>query len=175
MDVCKTLVPNVVAPEVLQNDHSYVCELSWPNFVFKFSMIGSYMEDLRKPQNCQNWKVGACSGMGACTGMGACLGQYGSGYFSQGVIFVIFAVNQVGSTKKLTSEICATWVQMHVPSVQFKCVRETCREGSHPTKTVPQLSGLTYLIPPHVQAYFTCHRAGPVSPWCELHLTTSVC
>ena len=31
-----------------------------------------------KPQNCQNWRVGPCSGMGACSGMGTCTGQYGT-------------------------------------------------------------------------------------------------
>ena len=34
----------------------------------EFSMVGSYMEDLKKRQNCQNWEVGACTGMGACPG-----------------------------------------------------------------------------------------------------------
>ena len=38
----------------------------------EFSMVGGYMENLEKPQNCQNWGVGACLGMGACSG------QYGS-------------------------------------------------------------------------------------------------
>ena len=28
----------------------------------KFSMVGGYTENLEKPQNCQNWGVGACSG-----------------------------------------------------------------------------------------------------------------
>ena len=23
-------------------------------------MVGGYTEDLKKPQNCQNWRVGAC-------------------------------------------------------------------------------------------------------------------
>ena len=30
--VCETLLPDVVAPEAHQNDHSYVCELSGPTF-----------------------------------------------------------------------------------------------------------------------------------------------
>jgi len=45
-----------------------VCELSGPTFRFttqEFSMVGGYMENLEKPQNCQN------------LGVGACLGQYG--------------------------------------------------------------------------------------------------
>ena len=46
---CETLLLNVVVPEVHQNDHSH---------------------ELKKPQNCQNWAVGACAGMGAY------LGQY---------------------------------------------------------------------------------------------------
>ena len=28
----------------------------------EFSMVGGYTENLEKPQNCQNWGVGACSG-----------------------------------------------------------------------------------------------------------------
>ena len=28
----------------------------------EFSMVGGYMENLEKPQNCQNWGVGTCSG-----------------------------------------------------------------------------------------------------------------
>ena len=38
----------------------------------KFILMGCYTEDLIKPQNCQNWWVGAC------TGMGTCLEQYGN-------------------------------------------------------------------------------------------------
>ena len=34
-------------------------------------MVGGYTENLEKPQKCQNWGVGACSGMGAYSG------QYG--------------------------------------------------------------------------------------------------
>ena len=37
----------------------------------EFCMVGGYMVDLEKPQNCQN------PGVGACTRMGVCLGQYG--------------------------------------------------------------------------------------------------
>ena len=33
----------------------------------EFSMVSSYTE-LKKPQNCQNWAVGACAGMGAYPG-----------------------------------------------------------------------------------------------------------
>ena len=45
-----------------------LCELSGPTFRFatqEFSMVGGYTENLEKPQNGQNWRVGAC------------LGQYG--------------------------------------------------------------------------------------------------
>ena len=47
------------APEQLQ-----LCELSGPTFRFttqEFSMVGGYTENLEKPQNGQNWRVGACS------------------------------------------------------------------------------------------------------------------
>ena len=43
------------------------CELSGPTFKFtmqKFSMVGSYTENLEKPQSCQNWGVGAYAGVG---------------------------------------------------------------------------------------------------------------
>ena len=35
---------------------------------FHFGMVGSYTENPEKPQNCQNWEVGTCSGMGAWLG-----------------------------------------------------------------------------------------------------------
>ena len=41
---------------------------------WEFSVVGSYTENPEKPQNCQNW------GVGACTGMGACSGQYGTSH-----------------------------------------------------------------------------------------------
>ena len=43
----------------------------------EFSMVGGYTENLEKPQNCQNWGVGTCSGMGACSG------QYGNTLLSK--------------------------------------------------------------------------------------------
>ena len=55
-----------------------LCELSGPTFGFtmwEFSMVGGYTENPEKPQNCQNWVVGACTGMGACSG------QYGIFWF----------------------------------------------------------------------------------------------
>ena len=59
--MCKPLMPDVVS-------------LGGPTFGFtmrEFSMVSSYMENLEKPHNCQNW------GVGTCTGMGTCSGQYG--------------------------------------------------------------------------------------------------
>ena len=50
---------------------SKLCELRWPTFEFtmqEFSMVGGYTENLEKPQNCQNWGVGACADMGTCPG-----------------------------------------------------------------------------------------------------------
>ena len=37
----------------------------------RISMVGGYTENPEKPQNCQKWRVGACTGMGTCSG------QYG--------------------------------------------------------------------------------------------------
>ena len=48
-------MPDVVAPEAHQNNHSFVCELSGPTFNSlhkNFMVVGSYMEDLKKPPNC---------------------------------------------------------------------------------------------------------------------------
>ena len=50
-------------------------KLLWCNYhitALSFSMVGGYMENLKKPQNYQNW------GVGTSTGVGACLGQYGN-------------------------------------------------------------------------------------------------
>ena len=62
--MCETLMPDVVVPETHQKDRSYVREISEPTY-FRFttqecSMVGGYTEDLKKPQNCQNWGVSAC-------------------------------------------------------------------------------------------------------------------
>ena len=71
MDVCETWMPDVVAPEAHQNDHSYLSELSGPTFD---SICTNFMVDITcrtQKTNCQNWAVGACVGMGTCPG------QYG--------------------------------------------------------------------------------------------------
>ena len=63
--VYETLMPDVVAPEVHQNNCSYVDELSGTYFRFtmqQFSMVGGYIKEFRKPLNCQNWGVGAFQG-----------------------------------------------------------------------------------------------------------------
>ena len=41
--------------EVHQNDCSYIRELSNVHHVKKFHMVTGYIEDFKKPQNCQNW------------------------------------------------------------------------------------------------------------------------
>ena len=44
------------------SDQLQLCELSGPTSRFtvqEFSMVGDYIEDLEKPQNCQNWGVGS--------------------------------------------------------------------------------------------------------------------
>ena len=67
--LCKPLMPDVVAPKTHSNNRSYVSSTDLP---LEFSMVGGYTENLKRPQNCQNWVVGAC------TGIGTCLGQYGN-------------------------------------------------------------------------------------------------
>ena len=71
LGVCEPLMPDVMASKA----QSQLCELSGSTFGFntqEFSMVGGYTENLEKPLNCQNWRVGACLGMGACSG------QYGN-------------------------------------------------------------------------------------------------
>ena len=74
MDGCVcTLIPDVVVPKVHQNNRSYVSSADLPRIHYaRIYRVGGYTENLEKPQNHQNW------GVGACTGMGACLGQYGT-------------------------------------------------------------------------------------------------
>ena len=58
--VCEPLMPDVVALKVHQNKLSYVssADLLLDLLHKNNSMVGSYMEDLENPQNCQNWGVG---------------------------------------------------------------------------------------------------------------------
>ena len=61
MGVCKPLMPDVVSSKA----QLQLCDLIGPTFGFtmqKFSMAGSYTENLKKPQNYQNWGVGTCPG-----------------------------------------------------------------------------------------------------------------
>ena len=66
--MCETLMSDVVAPEAHQNDWLGSADLLSIHYA-RISMVGGYTEDLKKPQNCQNWGVGACAGW-------ACPGQY---------------------------------------------------------------------------------------------------
>ena len=49
----------LLAPEVHQNDHSYVREFAGLIAIImqECSMVGGYKEDLEKLQNCQMWGV----------------------------------------------------------------------------------------------------------------------
>ena len=70
--LCKPLMPDV---RNVTQSASEQLQLSGPTFRFtmrEFSMVDGYTENLEKSQNCQNW------GVGAYTGMGACSGQYGT-------------------------------------------------------------------------------------------------
>ena len=70
MGVYEPLIPDVVASKT----QLQLCEFSGPTFRFitqEFSMVGGYTQNLKKPENYQNWRVGACSGVGAFSG------QYG--------------------------------------------------------------------------------------------------
>ena len=72
MGVCETLLPDVVAPEAHQNDHSYVHELSGPTFDSLHKNWAVTRRTKKNPQNCQISRV--C----ACVGMAVCPGQYGN-------------------------------------------------------------------------------------------------
>ena len=70
-------MPDVVAPEA----HRMIAAMDGSSLDFQFtmqefSMVGGYTEDLKNPQNCQNWEVGAYSGVGACPGQ--CHSQHSS-------------------------------------------------------------------------------------------------
>ena len=67
---------DVVEPKAHQNDRNYVSSVDLlSKFTMQgFTMEGSYMEDLQKPQNCQNWGVSACPGQyGSTTTLGCTL------------------------------------------------------------------------------------------------------
>ena len=58
--VCEPLMPDVVGPEVQQNDRSYIRELSGPTFDplhknFARWAVTRSTEYLKKSQDCQNW------------------------------------------------------------------------------------------------------------------------
>ena len=59
MGVCETLMPDVVALEVHQNE---LLSIHY-RYAQKLSILSGYTEDLKKKaQNCQNWEVGSCLG-----------------------------------------------------------------------------------------------------------------
>jgi len=66
--VRETLLLDVVVPGAYQNDSSmYVSSVELLSVhLVKFYMVGSYMENLKKLQNGQNWRVSTCARMGAC-------------------------------------------------------------------------------------------------------------
>ena len=60
-------MPDVLAPEVQQNDRSYIRELSGPTFDplhknFARWAVTLSTEYLKKPQDCQNWGGGGGGG-----------------------------------------------------------------------------------------------------------------
>ena len=68
--MCKTLLPDVVMPEVHQNDHSSVHELSGPTFNSLHKHLALWVvtqKTSKKKKNSQNWRVGTCAGQyGIC-------------------------------------------------------------------------------------------------------------
>ena len=81
--VCEPLMPDVVAPKVHQNNHSYVISVDLPSDSLRENLArwAVTWRILKKTQNCQNWGVGACSSMGACSGQyGTCQVQWNPHY-----------------------------------------------------------------------------------------------
>ena len=74
--VHEPLMPNVAAPKAHQNNRSYVSSADLPSDSLRKNLTwwAVTQRTLEKPQNCQNW------GMGACMGMGTFPGQYGIWY-----------------------------------------------------------------------------------------------
>ena len=62
--VCEPLMPGVVVSKLHQNNRSYVSSVDLPSDSLRKNLASWAVntENLEKPQNCQNWRVGACSG-----------------------------------------------------------------------------------------------------------------
>ena len=58
MDVCEPLMPDVVSPKVHQN-YCSSADLPSDSLRENLAMVAGYTENPEKPQNCQNWGVGA--------------------------------------------------------------------------------------------------------------------
>ena len=62
--MCEPLMPDVVASKLHQNNRRYVSSVDLPSDSLRKNLApwAVNTENLEKPQNCQNWRVGACSG-----------------------------------------------------------------------------------------------------------------
>ena len=56
----------IAAMHVSSGYNNTNCETDLTVTTQEFRMVGGYMENLAKPQNCQNWWVGACMEMDRC-------------------------------------------------------------------------------------------------------------
>ena len=68
--MCEPLMPDVMAPEMHQNNRSYVRSADLPSDTLRenFSMVGCYTENPEKQQNCQNCRGGRLHGYGRLLG-----------------------------------------------------------------------------------------------------------
>ena len=73
MYVCRTSPLGVVAPEVHQNDHSYVCAFSGLIFDSLCKNLAWWVVSLKTSKTTTLSKLG----VGAWAGMSTCTGQYG--------------------------------------------------------------------------------------------------
>ena len=104
---------DVVAPEVHQNDHSYVHGLSGTTFIslgknLVWLGITRRTSNKHKSDKIPNW------GLGACARMGSCLGQYGTGTKLKYEVFITFFPHAWHTLSKLRELIN---LNFHTPFV----------------------------------------------------------
>ena len=108
-DVCETLMPDAVAAEEHQDNHTYVHEFSRPSFSALCNILAWYRWLQTGPQN-----IIKIEGVGACAGMGICLRQYG---ITQ--MFKLFAKYiDCSKWRKFRYKICH-WIVPATPSMLY--------------------------------------------------------
>ena len=101
--------------------------------------MSSYTENPEKPQNCQKW------GVGACTGMGACSGQYGTTCKSK-----VWQFFHKSGDKTVTCEVCQANLAYHGGTSSMKehlkrkhPAEDPLKESERPACKQPKLDVFT--------------------------------